>query len=176
MDYCIPRNQIIEELELGYGLPLASEIGSNMIGYNSSIQARNINLTKAKLLLGEVFGKIYDPDLVLTDSETYTDVPYFNITLISPSTTIDRAPWWRSINSSFTSAGIDVDLVWWTYGGIFRRLYLNIPWEPVGANFDHGGFDGLFFGFGTSTDPDLGCIISIFNYCFTNFSNIHCRS
>lgn len=152
-DYCIPREQIIQGLMQGYAIPLATEIGTNIFGYDPSVQPREYNTTKALELLTEVFGKKYDVDAATTADTTDTDVPYFSMTLISPTTNVARTQWASMISFALTNVGIDVQLKWWNWNVIMPRLFLD-PAEPTGANYREGGFDAYFIGFGASADPD----------------------
>lgn len=150
-DYCIPRQQVIDGLMQGYAVPLATEVGTNIMGYDPSVQPRAYNTTKALELLTEVFGKEYNVNE--DPSEVYTDVPYFKMTLISPTTNVARTQWASMIAFALNNVGIDVELKWWNWNVIMPRLFLD-PAEPTGANYVHGGYDAYFIGFGASADPD----------------------
>jgi ABC-type transport system substrate-binding protein len=152
LDYVIPREQVIEGLMKGYAIPLATEIGANMLGYDESIQPRAFNSTKALELLADVFGKTYDPDQSADDPDTYTDVPYFSMTLISPTTNVARTQWAAMTAQAFQNIGVDVELKWWNWNIIMPRLFLDPP--GVGLDYEHGGFDGYFIGMGATADPD----------------------
>jgi ABC-type transport system substrate-binding protein len=152
MDYSIPRDQVIEGLMKGFAVPLATEIGQNIMGYDPSIEPREFNVTKARQLMADVFGKTYDPDQVADDPDTYTDVPYFSMTLIAPTTNVARTQWAALTAKAFQDIGIDVELKWWNWNIIMPRIFL----DPVGEgfNYEHGGHDGYFIGFSASADPD----------------------
>jgi ABC-type transport system substrate-binding protein len=151
MDYLIPRAQIIDGLHQGLAIPLATDVGQNVMGYDDSIQPREYNTTLAAALLTEVFGKTYNIDAE-EDSTTETSVPYFSMVLVSPTTNVARTQWASMISFAFANAGIDVELKWWNWNIIMPRIYL----DPVGVgyNYEHGGVDAWFVGQNANPDPD----------------------
>ena len=151
MDYLIPRQQIIDGLHQGLAVPLATEVGQNVMGYDASVQPREYNTTLAAALLTDVFGKTYNIDAE-EGSTTDTAVPYFSMVLVSPTTNVARTQWASLISRAFTNAGIDVELKWWNWNIIMPRIYL----DPVGVSYDyeHGGDDAWFVGQNANPDPD----------------------
>jgi ABC-type transport system substrate-binding protein len=152
MDYAIPRQQIIDGLYQGLAVPLATEVGENVLGYDDSVQAREYNLARARLLLTKVFGKSYNNDQGVEPSDNITITPYFRMTLVSPTIGLLRPSYASLIARSFTDIGIDVELKWWNWNIIMPRIYL----DPVAAGYDyaHGGVDAWFSDKNTNTDPD----------------------
>ncbi|MHA2252760.1 MAG: ABC transporter substrate-binding protein [Candidatus Kariarchaeaceae archaeon] len=141
MDYCIPRQQIIDGLHNGLAYPLATDIAPNVMGFDNSVQSRIPNTTKAVELLTEVFG----PDF---------DQHFFNITLVCPSTS--GGGYTQSsylVLQSFEGAGIGCEIKWWNWNRIIPRIYL----DPVGIGLDfaHGGIDAWFVGMNANPDPLL---------------------
>ena len=55
MDYSIPRQQIIDDLHNGLAVPLATEIGQNVMGYDDSVQPRSYSITTARALMAEAY-------------------------------------------------------------------------------------------------------------------------
>jgi ABC-type transport system substrate-binding protein len=151
MDYLIPRQQIIEGLHQGLAIPLATEVGQNVMGYDETIQPREYNTTTASALLTDVFGKTYNIDAE-EDSTTETAVPYFSMVLVSPTTNVARTQWASMISFAFANAGIDVELKWWNWNIIMPRIYLD-P-SGIGLNYAHGGVDAWFVGQNANPDPD----------------------
>jgi ABC-type transport system substrate-binding protein len=153
MDYAIPRQQVTEGLMKGYAVLLATDIASNVMGYDSSIHARNQNLTKAKELLTEVFGKRYEPPSFAAANATITNTPYFNMTLLAPTTSVARLPWVSLIALAFQDIGINTEIIWSNFYIITPRIF-NDP-IGVGFNYAHGGFDALFIHTKLTPNPDL---------------------
>ncbi|MFW9904371.1 MAG: ABC transporter substrate-binding protein [Candidatus Thorarchaeota archaeon] len=153
VDYCIPRESIIEGLHHGYAVAIASPIGVNMEGiYEPTIAAREYSPTKALELLKEVFGWTYDENAEGTnDTSKVTDVPYFKMTLVAPTTNTARSQWASLISYSLNKVGIDTILKWWNWNIIMPRLFL----DPVGTGYDyeHGGYDMFFVGYDATPDP-----------------------
>jgi ABC-type transport system substrate-binding protein len=153
VDYCIPREQIIEGLHLGFAEAIASPIGVNFIGvYEETIAAREYNPTKAIELLTDVFGyEFYEYEGGTNETTKVTDVPYFKMTLVAPTTNTARSQWASLISYSLNRAGIDTILKWWNWNIIMPRLFL----DPVGTGYDyeHGGYDMFFVGYDASPDP-----------------------
>ena len=150
MDYCIPRQHIIEEIMKGFAVPLATDIGWNMVGYDPTIQPREYNTATALALLTDVFGKEYNP--YDDPSATITNDPYFKMTLVTPTTNVARTQWAALICFAFNNVGIDATLKWWDWNVIMPRLFLDPP--GVGLDYAHGGYDAYFIGFGANPDPD----------------------
>ncbi len=153
MDYCIPREQIIQGLHLGYAEAIASPIGVNFVGvYEASIAAREYNTTTASGLLVDVFGYLYDKNLAATNETTKaTAEPYFKITLVAPTTNTARSQWAALTSYSLNQIGIDSIIKWWNWDIIMPRIFL----DPVGTGYDYenGGYDMFFVGYDASPDP-----------------------
>ena len=162
MDYLIPREQIIEGLHQGLAVPLATEVGQNVMGYDASVQPREYNTTEASLLFTEVFGKKYNIDAA-DNSTTDTATPYFSMVLVSPTTNVARTQWASLTALAFTNAGIDVELKWWNWNIIMPRIYL----DPimVGADYTHGGVDAWFVGMNANPDPDYSTEYFLSGFC-----------
>lgn len=154
MDHCIPREDIINEIHLGFATAIASPIGVNFVGvYEPTITAREYNTTKASILLEDVFGYSYDPNLAETNETTQlTSIPYFKITLIVPTTNTDRSQWAGITANSLNQVGIDARLIWWNWDIIMPRIFL----DPIGTglNYEQGGYDCFFVGYDASPDPE----------------------
>jgi ABC-type transport system substrate-binding protein len=160
MDYSIPRQQLIEERFNNFAIPLATDVCQNVLGYNASIQPREYNLTKAKNLMKEVFGKSYDNSNDAKANETVTITPYFQMTIVSP---LAMDPWMIPlISRSFHEIGIDLVLKWWNTNILMPRIYL----DPVaiGASYALGGFDTLFIEQKYTSDPDYSSNYFISRY------------
>jgi ABC-type transport system substrate-binding protein len=151
MDYAIPRQFIIDELHQGLAVPLATEIAQNSMGYNDSIQPRKFNLTMAKNLMTEVFGKTYNKDAD-ANNPMETKIPYFSMKLVAPTTCAARSQWAFPITINFQAIGIDAELEWWNWNVIMPRIYLD-P-KGIGYNYDHEGVDAWFVGMNANPDPD----------------------
>ena len=153
VDYCIPREQIIEGLHLGYAEAITSPIGVNFVGvYEASIAARVYNTTKALELLTDVFEYEYDAYGVVTNDTTMVTIePYFSITLVAPTTNTARSQWAALISFSLNTVGIDTIIKWWNWDIIMPRLFL----DPTGIGYDyeHGGYDMFFIGYDATPDP-----------------------
>jgi ABC-type transport system substrate-binding protein len=142
MDYCIPRQLIIDGLLNGLAYPLATDIAPNVMGFDNSVQSRIPNTTKAVELLTEVFGLDFDQS-------------FFNITLVCPSTA-SHAQSASLVSQSFEDVGIGVEIKWWNWNIIMPRIYL----DPVGIGLDfaHGGIDAWVVSITANPDPDLSTI------------------
>jgi ABC-type transport system substrate-binding protein len=162
MDYLIPREQIIDGLHQGLAVPLATEVGQNVMGYDASVQPREYNTTLAAGLFTDVFGKTYNIDAE-EGSTNETSVPYFSMVLVSPTTNVARTQWASLISRAFTNAGIDVELKWWNWNIIMPRIYL----DPVmvGADYEHGGVDAWFVGMNANPDPDYSTEYFLSGFC-----------
>jgi ABC-type transport system substrate-binding protein len=152
MDYAIPRQQIIDGLHQGLAVPIATEVGQNMMGYDPSVQPRPYDTEKSLDLMEDVFGKRYTNAYGVEGNETVTTTPYFKMTLVSPTTNVARTQWASLISRSFQNIGIDVELKWWNWNIIMPRIYLD-PISP-GFNYEHGGVDAWFVGMNANPDPD----------------------
>ncbi|MHA2253701.1 MAG: ABC transporter substrate-binding protein, partial [Candidatus Kariarchaeaceae archaeon] len=163
MDYSIPRAQIIDGLHQGLAVPLATEVGQNVMGYNDAVQPRKYNTTTAKALMAEVFGKTYDNAYGVEASDTVTTTPYFPMTLVSPTTNVARTQWASLISLAFTNIGIDVELKWWNWNILMPRVYL----DPVAVGYDyaHGGVDAWFVCMNANPDPDYSTEYFLSGFC-----------
>ena len=152
-DYCVPREEIIEGLHLGFATAIASPIGVNFVGiYEASIAAREYNTTTAAGLLEDVFGYSYDSSLTETnETSKVTAEPYFKMTLVAPTTNTVRCQWVALISYSLNRVGVGTIIKWWNWGTIMPRLFL----DPIGTGYDyqHGGYDMFFVGRDASPDP-----------------------
>ncbi|MFX1283315.1 MAG: ABC transporter substrate-binding protein [Promethearchaeota archaeon] len=151
VDYCIPRQTIIDGLHHGFAVAITSPIGVNFEGvYEPKIAAREYSTSKAAALLKEVFELEYNEGADGTNA-THTDQPYFKMTLVAPTTNTARSQWASLISYSLNNVGIDTILKWWNWNIIMPRLFL----DPVGTGFDyeHGGYDMFFVGYDASPDP-----------------------
>ncbi|MFX0086577.1 MAG: ABC transporter substrate-binding protein [Candidatus Hodarchaeota archaeon] len=152
MDYAIPRQEIIDKLHGGLANILATEIAPNMMGFDYTVRPREYNITMAKKLLVEVFGKWYDNSTDTKPDGNITNTPYFSMVLISPTACCRQDyPLW--ISQSFKEIGIDVEIKWWNWNLIMPRIYL----EPIspGFNYEHGGVDAWFWEMKSHPDPNL---------------------
>ncbi len=151
MDYAIPRQQIIDTVLQGLAVPIATGIGQNMMGYDPSVKPREYNITKAKQLMAEVFGKIYDNSTGAKANSTHTTTPYFKMVIIVPGTNEARGPLATLIQTSLKDIGIAVDLKFWHQYVFDQRIYNP---QNVGFDYAHGGFDAYIAGYSASVDPD----------------------
>ena len=156
LDYAIPRQDIIDSIIGGFGLPLATSdtplAGPNY--YDAAIQARPYDLTQAKSLLTQVFGYTYqygynDPTTPYDESQSY-----FSMGLIVPSTNPLRAQWAERVQFAYKTIGIDVSILLLTFPQINTRIFNNVA--GIGHDYAHGGSDGLFIGWSGSQIPDAG--------------------
>jgi ABC-type transport system substrate-binding protein len=161
MDYAIPRKYFIDEIYHGLAVTLATEIGQNSLGYNASIQPREENLTKAKQLLTEVFGKVYNNNSDEINSME-TRIPYFSMNLVLPTTCVARTSLANPIVENFNNIGIDAELELWNWNVLMPRIYL----EPkgIGYDYEHEGVDAWFVGMNSHPDPDFSSIYFIDNF------------
>jgi ABC-type transport system substrate-binding protein len=144
IDYAIPREQIVMGLCSGYGEYDPSPIGKNNVGiYDETIKLRSYNVTKARELLTEVFGKRYN---ILVNNETHTTNPYFSMTLIGEVINSRRCQYYSLITRQLREIGINVTLKWWFQDTINSRIF-NAPISK-GFDYNHMGFDALIIGDG----------------------------
>jgi ABC-type transport system substrate-binding protein len=124
-----------------------------MIGYDDTIQGREYNITMAKKLMAEVFGKWYDSSGTMEPDDDITTNPYFSLTIIHHTTCTARTLFVTDISQSFEEIGINVEIKWWNWNLIMPRIYL----DPVGIgfNYDHGGFDTWTVSTESYPDPNL---------------------
>jgi ABC-type transport system substrate-binding protein len=91
---------------------------------------------------------------------------YFSFTLIAPTSNPVRRQWASIIASSFESANIGVNLVFTSFSTLINRAFIGPPWP----NYNDGGFDALFIGFGGGTPlPDFGTN-NVLNYRTDDFA------
>jgi len=91
---------------------------------------------------------------------------YFSFTLIAPTSNPVRRQWASIIASSFESANIGVNLIFTDFGTLINRAFGTAP----GPNYNDGGFDALFIGFGGGTPlPDFGTN-NVLNYRTDDFA------
>ncbi|MFX1286044.1 MAG: ABC transporter substrate-binding protein [Promethearchaeota archaeon] len=151
IDYCIPRETIIEGLHHGYAAAVTSPIGVNFKGiYENSITTREYNTSMAAALLADVFELIYDKDCDGTNT-THTSAPYFDVTLIVPATNSKITQYTSLIVNALAKIGIEVKIEWWTKDSMMTRIFLD-P-EDIGYDSEHGGYDMFYYSFDTSPDP-----------------------
>ena len=92
--------------------------------------------------------------------------PYFSFTLMAPTSNPVRRQWASIIASSFTSENIGVNLVFVSFSTEINRAFGTAP----GPDYNDGGFDGLFIGFGGGTPlPDFGTN-NVINYRTDDFT------
>ncbi|MFX0086578.1 MAG: ABC transporter substrate-binding protein [Candidatus Hodarchaeota archaeon] len=152
MDYAIPRQEIIDKLRGGLAGTPATEIAPNMIGYDDTIQGREYNITMAKTLMAEVFGKFYSNLTEIEPNDNITTIPYFSMVLLYPPRCCQ--PYLElQISQSFNEIGINTKLKSGGWNLIMPRIYLD-P-DSIGNNYDHDGFDAWSFSMISSPDPDL---------------------
>lgn len=162
IDYCIPRETIIEGLHHGYAAAITSPIGVNFEGvYEPTIDgnpdlfnSRKFSPSKALTLLKDVFGLLYDEKTDGTNA-THTNVPYFRMTLIDPITNVlmPGITAGSLIARELNKVGIEATLEWWTKENIITRVFFDPTQYTRGYDFLHGGYDMFIFDFGTSPDP-----------------------
>ena len=179
LDYAIPRQDIIDSLNNGFGYLLATT-DTPLTGptyYNASLVARPYNLTKAKEFLTQVFGYTYENGTDNKSTPYDESLAYFPMNLIVPSSGGPlRIRWPEKIESAYKSIGVYVSITSLTFPQINQRIFNNIV--PIGSDFVHGGFDGLFIGWSASLIPDDGSYFynpssfpnNGFNYQFVNNS------
>jgi len=91
---------------------------------------------------------------------------YFSFTLIAPTSNPVRRQWASIIASSFESANIGVNLIFTSFSTLINRAFGTAP----GPNYNDGGFDALFIGFGGGTPlPDFGTN-NVLNYRTDDFA------
>ncbi|MHA2093616.1 MAG: right-handed parallel beta-helix repeat-containing protein [Candidatus Hodarchaeales archaeon] len=140
MDYAIPRDQIINNIMNDTAIKTASPVGQQNTGiYDTSIQARDYDQVMALDLLEQVFGYRYND----------TTDPYFEMTLMAPTSIPARIQWATLTAQTLSEIGIDVELKLWDWDPIISRVF-----DPLGIGYDflHGGFDAFFIGWSTSFD------------------------
>lgn len=150
MDYAIPREEIINGILEGYSFPLATPIVRNSLGYDDTFQAREFSIEKALEYMERVFGYKYDPFSEI-DEERET---YFNMGLMAPTSREDRMQWAALTTQKFQKIGIDVTLEYCDWPTIMPCVF-SPPEEDQGFDYEHGGYDGLFIGWGASPDSDV---------------------
>jgi ABC-type transport system substrate-binding protein len=155
MDYAIPRTEMFNDSNTRYyRIPLATDISSNMMGYNPSIRTRSQNIIKSKELLADVFGKRYENSSVAKANTTITNTPYFEMILNFPVT---GGPLYYDIAvliaQAFQDIGINTKIEMLGYQILNPRIFDNPP--GIGFNHAHGGFDALCISRGLKPDPDL---------------------
>ncbi|MFX1283250.1 MAG: ABC transporter substrate-binding protein [Promethearchaeota archaeon] len=146
MDMAIPREYIVEKVAGGYALKSATPIDEKYVGvYDSSIQAREIDLEQAKDLLQDVFGYRY-----ITWETNGSEDTYFDMTLSAPISRSDRIRWAGLTALNFQQIGINVTLKLWDWGIGTDRIFT----DPIDIGFDynHGGMDAFYIGW--TDNPD----------------------
>ncbi|MHA2075036.1 MAG: ABC transporter substrate-binding protein [Candidatus Hodarchaeales archaeon] len=152
MDYCIPRNQIIDGLYQGLAFATATDVAPIIMGYNASISSREYNLSKAKDLMSEVFGKTFDNSYGAQKNEIITTVPYFKMDIITKPSSVGWGPQYM-IARSFRDLGIEVTIKSFHRNEIFNRI-LNNSNDLNGFDYDHGGYDAFIYDFSIPEEPD----------------------
>ena len=146
MDMAIPRDEIVHGIAGGWGVrETATPVGPQYSpAYDPSIQARDYTIWGALDLLEQVFGYRYD-----SNANDETRDPYFQMTLIAPTSDLARTQWAALIARSFGQIGIDVDLKWWNWNILTPRIFT----DPTGIGFDykHGGYDAYLVGYSSTS-------------------------
>jgi ABC-type transport system substrate-binding protein len=151
LDYAVPRAEIISSILDGHGFLLATTvIPQTGIYYDASVVPRTFNTTASVELLTEAFG--YEWAEGTDDAATPYDesLPYFKMTLTVPSTNPLRSQWAARISFAYLSIGVDIVYKQWTWTTIDDKIFVNPGFE---ANYDDGGFDAQFIGWGGGTLP-----------------------
>lgn len=149
IDYAIPRQQIIDSVLLGQGIPLATPIERNVGGYDDSVQAREFSIEKALDEMEAAFGYRYNDSA--EDDEDRKG--YFAMTIMAPTSRDDRMQWAALITKTLQEIGIDVTLKyanWNVAVSVFTP-----PLDKVGFDYAHGGYDSFFIGWTGSPQADV---------------------
>ncbi len=149
IDYAIPRQQIIDSVLLGQGVPLATPIERNVGGYDDSVQAREFSIEKALDEMEAAFGYRYNDSA--EDDEDRKG--YFAMTIMAPTSRDDRMQWAALITKTLQEIGIDVTLKyanWNVAVSVFTP-----PIDKVGFDYAHGGYDAFFIGWTGSPQADV---------------------
>lgn len=150
MDMAIPRDVIISSILQGLGIKLASPIEANVIGYDPTILPRDYDLDGALDLMEEVFGYKYNDSAELAEDRE----GYFPMVLLAPTSRDDKMQWAALVTKSFQEIGIDTTLKYANWNIVIPRV--RSPAEgKIGFDYEHGGYDAYFAGWGGSPDPDL---------------------
>ena len=149
IDFAIPRQQIIDSVLLGQGVPLATPIERNVGGYDASVEAREFSIEKALDEMEAAFGYRYNDSA--EDDEDRKG--YFAMTIMAPTSRDDRMQWAALITKTLQEIGIDVTLKyanWNVAVSVFTP-----PLDKIGFDYAHGGFDSFFIGWTGSPQADV---------------------
>ncbi|MHA2363976.1 MAG: ABC transporter substrate-binding protein [Candidatus Hodarchaeales archaeon] len=181
LDYAIPRQNIINDIEDGQTTTLATPIVPvNGPYYKKNITTRDYDYFKAASLLEQVFGYYYydyyedpNPDTPYDESK-----PYFPMTIgIYRSFNPIRPKIAGLIAFTWSTLGIDVDIKFFSYKELGSRIFD----DPIGFGWDYnnGGFDALFVGWNIDPNPFLdldyhskSTVPLGYNYIFLNDSTV----
>ncbi|MFX0086662.1 MAG: ABC transporter substrate-binding protein [Candidatus Hodarchaeota archaeon] len=152
IDYCIPREMIIEGMYHGYAVAIPSPIGVNFKEvYEDSITAREYNTSKATALLTSVFSYKYDEHANGTN-KTHTNVPYFQTTLIVEANNTMMADYGALITIALAKVGIELTIEEWSSEKIKRNIFNDPPYIGLDSRYP-GGYDMFLYSFKSSPDP-----------------------
>ena len=151
MSHVIDRVFIGTEISGGLSTPAATIMPALSVGWDETILPRAYDINVAK---GYMEDAGFDYTSKTFDAITGAmDVPFFEITVLSPLGNIDREQWANLIVSEFPKIGIGVkghDVV--SLGSMWPRTFAYPGPPPI---YDNGGYDVFFIGwaFNINFDP-----------------------
>ncbi len=140
IDYLIPRDTIKNSIMNGFAAKLATPIIPQQLGFKN-ITVREYNKTKALELLEQATG--IKPD----ENGEYPE-PFFEITLIAPTTNYKRTLWASTIAYELSRANIKAEVQWLSWNVLIPRVFSDpklitekdrikkaSPWDPMSTMF-----------------------------------------
>ena len=157
-DFSVARQSIIDSLLGGHGYQILTRLLPQTGLVNTSLTPRPYNLTMALQLLTQTFGYKYDNSGTDNPNTTWVDesLPYFKVTFMVPNNNPNRVQWASRIAAALTSVGIDITIKSVTFPTALDRVFLNklkANDGQYGLDYDHGGFDVYFAGWGGGPVP-----------------------
>lgn len=150
MSHIIDRNYIVDSIMGGLAVPATSTMPPASVGWDSSLQPDEYNITLAKELMTQA-GFDYST-LTDSDNDGVYETFFFELTVLSPNTNQARNQWASLFVSELPKIGIGVKQYLSTgWGEIIPRTFGAT--SPPGL-YDEGGYDLFYVSYSWGFDWD----------------------
>lgn len=150
ISHIIDRDFAANDIMGGLALPAATIVPSAAIGWDSTIEYRKYDITKAKEYM-EAAGFDY-ADIGTPDDDGYYSQFHFNVSVLSPNTNPARDQWSALLVQNLPKIGIGVTTHLSTdWATIIPRTFGS---DVKPGNHENDGFDLFFVGYSWDLDVD----------------------
>lgn len=154
MSHITDRGFIVDQISIGLAIPATTSMPRAAVGYDLTIPHRAYSIIKAKEFMTEA-GLNYDT-LTDSDNDGVYETSFFEITVLSPNTKIERNEWSENYILELPKIGIGVkEHISTGWAEIGPRTF---GWKGTGGApvplYDDEGYDVLFVGHDWSLDYD----------------------